>query len=148
MKPESAFDPRFLEIEHGRIHYVDEGSGEPVLFVHGTPSWSFEFPHLIRAELSWETATGWYMGPTCEWVPEKTYIDFRNTYAADAYVIAGVRIGRRTPQGFSWFAEARNVFDKKYAATTGVIENAAGADQAQFLPGEGRGFFGGLEYRC
>jgi haloalkane dehalogenase len=31
------------------MHYVDEGSGDPVLFVHGTPSWSFEFRDLIRS---------------------------------------------------------------------------------------------------
>jgi iron complex outermembrane receptor protein len=104
-------------------------------------------PHLIRGELSWETASGWYAGATFEWVPEKTYIDFRNTYAADPYAIAGLRAGRRLAPGFSWFAEARNLFDQKYSATTGVIENAGGADQAQFLPGDGRGFFGGIEYR-
>jgi pimeloyl-ACP methyl ester carboxylesterase len=31
------------------LHYVDEGSGPPVLFVHGTPSWSFEWRHVIRS---------------------------------------------------------------------------------------------------
>jgi iron complex outermembrane receptor protein len=104
-------------------------------------------PHLVRGELAWETAAGWYAGPTWEWVPAKTFIDFRNTYAADAYAIAGFRLGRRLSHGLSWFAELRNVSDKKYAATTGVIENAAGADQAQFLPGDGRSLFAGLEYR-
>jgi iron complex outermembrane receptor protein len=63
------------------------------------------------------------------------------------YAVAGFRVGRRTARGVSWFAEVRNAFDKKYATTTGVIENAAGADQAQFLPGDGRGLFGGIEYR-
>ena len=24
------------------MHYLDEGSGAPVVFVHGSPSWSFE----------------------------------------------------------------------------------------------------------
>jgi haloalkane dehalogenase len=33
----------------GRMHYVDEGEGETVLFVHGTPTWSFEWRHLIRS---------------------------------------------------------------------------------------------------
>ncbi len=33
----------------GRLHYVDEGRGDPVLFSHGTPTWSFEWRHLIRA---------------------------------------------------------------------------------------------------
>ncbi|MCY3805574.1 MAG: alpha/beta fold hydrolase [bacterium] len=29
------------------MHYVDEGSGEPIVFVHGNPAWSFEYRHLI-----------------------------------------------------------------------------------------------------
>lgn len=104
-------------------------------------------PHLIRGELAWESSAGWYGGPTFEWVPEETPIDFRNTFAADAHAIAGFRVGRRTPKGVSWFAEVRNIFGKRHAATTGVIETAGGADQAQFLPGDGRGIFGGIEYR-
>lgn len=104
-------------------------------------------PHLVRGELMWEATAGWYVGPTWEWAPQKTFIDFRNTYAADAYAIAGFRIGRRAARGVSWFAEVRNAFDKTYAATTGVIENANNADQAQFLPGDGRSLFAGLEYR-
>jgi haloalkane dehalogenase len=31
------------------MHYVDEGAGPPILFVHGTPTWSFEWRHLIKA---------------------------------------------------------------------------------------------------
>lgn len=31
------------------MHYVDEGAGETLLFVHGTPTWSFEWRHVIRA---------------------------------------------------------------------------------------------------
>jgi haloalkane dehalogenase len=38
-----------MTLAAGRMHYVDEGRGEPVLFVHGTPTWSFEFRHLIQA---------------------------------------------------------------------------------------------------
>ena len=38
-----------LQLAAGRMHYVDEGAGEPLLFVHGTPTWSFEFRHLIKA---------------------------------------------------------------------------------------------------
>jgi pimeloyl-ACP methyl ester carboxylesterase len=35
--------------EDGVLSYVDEGSGPPVLFVHGTPSWSFEWRTVIGA---------------------------------------------------------------------------------------------------
>src|SRR5690606_8671206 len=37
-----------LEVEGGRMRYVDEGSGPAILFVHGTPSWSFEWRALVR----------------------------------------------------------------------------------------------------
>jgi haloalkane dehalogenase len=43
------FASRFVELAAGRLHYVDEGAGETVLFVHGTPTWSYEWRHLIRA---------------------------------------------------------------------------------------------------
>jgi len=43
------FRSHWLTLPVGRIHYVDEGRGEPVLFSHGTPTWSFEWRHLIRA---------------------------------------------------------------------------------------------------
>jgi haloalkane dehalogenase len=37
-----------LDLPDGRMHYVDEGAGPPILLVHGTPTWSFEYRHLIR----------------------------------------------------------------------------------------------------
>ena len=30
------------------MHYVDEGAGDPILFVHGTPTWSYLFRNFIR----------------------------------------------------------------------------------------------------
>jgi pimeloyl-ACP methyl ester carboxylesterase len=30
------------------MHYIDEGLGEPIVFLHGLPAWSFVFRHLIR----------------------------------------------------------------------------------------------------
>ncbi|MFA6960838.1 MAG: TonB-dependent receptor [Opitutaceae bacterium] len=104
-------------------------------------------PHLIRGELLWENAAGWYAGPTFEWVPVKSYIDHRNTFAADSYALLGFKVGRRLDKGLSWFVEARNLTDETYAATTGVIDNAGGVDQRQFLPGDGRSFYAGVEYR-
>ena len=37
------FTSRYVELEGQRLHYIDEGAGPVVLFVHGTPSWSFEW---------------------------------------------------------------------------------------------------------
>ena len=43
------FESRFFATasEH-RMHFVDEGEGEPIVFVHGNPAWSFEFRHVVR----------------------------------------------------------------------------------------------------
>jgi hypothetical protein len=35
------FTSRFLDLPRVRLHHVDEGAGHPVLFMHGTPTWSF-----------------------------------------------------------------------------------------------------------
>ena len=104
-------------------------------------------PHTIRGELSWETASGWYMGPQLEWVPRRAPVDFANTLFADPYAIFGFRLGQRRARGFSWFAEIRNVFDKHHTATTGVVPDARGLDARQFLPGETRAFYGGIEHK-
>ncbi|MCH7870649.1 MAG: alpha/beta fold hydrolase [Planctomycetes bacterium] len=32
-----------------RYHYLDEGGGEPVVCVHGNPTWSFHFRELVKA---------------------------------------------------------------------------------------------------
>ena len=35
------------QLPDGRISFVDEGAGPPVLLVHGTPGWSFEYRSVI-----------------------------------------------------------------------------------------------------
>jgi len=42
------FKSRWFENETGRIHYVDEGTGPPILFCHGNPTWSFLYRDIIR----------------------------------------------------------------------------------------------------
>jgi len=42
------FESRFLFLESGRMHFVDEGSGGPIVMVHGNPTWSFVYRELIK----------------------------------------------------------------------------------------------------
>jgi len=42
------FASRYAEVNGQRMHYVDEGRGEPIVMVHGNPTWSFYFRNLIR----------------------------------------------------------------------------------------------------
>jgi haloalkane dehalogenase len=43
------FESRFVAINGHTIHYVDEGSGPTLLFLHGNPTWSFVYRDVIRA---------------------------------------------------------------------------------------------------
>jgi cis-3-alkyl-4-acyloxetan-2-one decarboxylase len=48
---EYPFASRFLEVDGGRMHYVDEGPRDaaPVLMLHGNPTWSFLYRRLVKA---------------------------------------------------------------------------------------------------
>ncbi|PIE67896.1 MAG: alpha/beta hydrolase [Deltaproteobacteria bacterium] len=45
------FESHYLDRSGLRLHYVDQGAGEPVVMVHGNPTWSFFFRRMI-ADLS------------------------------------------------------------------------------------------------
>ena len=103
--------------------------------------------HYIRAELVYEHPCGFYVGPNIEYVPAGYAVDSMNTLFTDSYALFGAKIGWRSERGFSAYVEVKNLADINYAATTGVIANAGGADAAQFSPGDGRAFYAGFEYR-
>ncbi len=41
------FTSRWFDSSQGRVHYIDEGSGPPILFCHGNPTWSFLYRNVI-----------------------------------------------------------------------------------------------------
>ena len=43
------FKSHYLDLNGLKYHYVDEGSGQPVVMLHGNPTWSFYFRDLIKA---------------------------------------------------------------------------------------------------
>lgn len=42
------FRSHFLNLGDNNLHYVDEGEGQPILMLHGNPTWSFYYRNLIR----------------------------------------------------------------------------------------------------
>lgn len=46
------FAAHWFDTPAGRMHYVDEGTGRPIVFVHGNPAWSFMFRNQIKSLLS------------------------------------------------------------------------------------------------
>jgi len=45
---EYPFKSHYFQQPIGRMHYVDEGQGDPIVMIHGNPGWSFEFRKVIR----------------------------------------------------------------------------------------------------
>ncbi len=41
------FESRFIDIDGHQVHYIDEGSGPTLLFLHGNPTWSFDYSQVI-----------------------------------------------------------------------------------------------------
>ena len=41
------FDSKWFDSSVGPVHYIDEGSGPPILFLHGNPTWSFLYRGLV-----------------------------------------------------------------------------------------------------
>ncbi len=51
ISPDFPFASRYQEVNGSRIHYIDEGEGDPILFLHGNPTsaylWRNIIPYLI-----------------------------------------------------------------------------------------------------
>lgn len=45
------FESKYIQLDGGNMHYIDEGKGDIILFVHGTPTWSFLYRDFVK-ELS------------------------------------------------------------------------------------------------
>jgi cis-3-alkyl-4-acyloxetan-2-one decarboxylase len=43
------FKSHFLNIKGLKYHYINEGKGDPIVMVHGNPTWSFYYRNLISA---------------------------------------------------------------------------------------------------
>ncbi|VAW31926.1 hypothetical protein MNBD_CHLOROFLEXI01-3653 [hydrothermal vent metagenome] len=51
ISPDFPFESRFVEVHGSKMHYIDEGEGDPILFLHGNPTssylWRNIIPHLV-----------------------------------------------------------------------------------------------------
>lgn len=48
LEGEYPFEHRFAETPHGRMHWVEAGQGDPVLCLHGNPTWSFLYRNFLK----------------------------------------------------------------------------------------------------
>lgn len=105
--------------------------------------------HFYRASAVYNWDQGFYLGPNVEWTPSKYSVDHANTLFADGYAIFGVKAGYNIKKyGLDLFVEGRNLADKRYTASTGVIDNAKGNNNLNlFMPGDGTTVYGGIQWR-
>ncbi len=51
ISPDYPFKPHYVDVFGSKMHYIDEGAGDPILFLHGNPTWSYIWrniiPHLV-----------------------------------------------------------------------------------------------------
>jgi cis-3-alkyl-4-acyloxetan-2-one decarboxylase len=72
------FKSNFLKIDGLNYHYLDQGRGEPMLMVHGNPTWSFYFRSLVSAfSTSHRIIVPDHMGCGLSDKPDPTQYDFR-----------------------------------------------------------------------
>ena len=100
--------------------------------------------HVIHATLQYQATEAWMLQAALRWNPEKTPVDNMNTLYADPYALFDLRTEYKLNDRLTMFGEVTNVFDKTYAASTLIVDQAR-ADQAAFLPGTGRAFYAGLK---
>jgi iron complex outermembrane receptor protein len=137
---------RFTERLTGRVVYTYQDfrfSNDPL---RGNNRLGGAPPHLINAFLDFQATDPWKIQGVVRWSPGYTPVDNMNTLFADPYVVADVRTEYRLDKNFSVFGEITNIFNTTYASSTLIVDQAR-PDQAAFLPGDGRGFFGGVKAR-
>lgn len=101
----------------------------------------------LRAALRWSAGERFHLEPVVEWVPRGAWVDHANTFRAPGYATLGLRLGGEAGGGWRWFLDLRNLGDRRWIAGTNVVADAGGRDGRNFLPGDGRSAYVGVEFR-
>jgi iron complex outermembrane recepter protein len=100
--------------------------------------------HFIRAELRYEHASGFFFAPQFENVPKAYPVNSTNTNSTSAYDIYGIQMGYTyKPWNLSLTFQGANLANKSFISAV-VTDDALGQS---YYPGDGRAFYGGLQWR-
>jgi iron complex outermembrane receptor protein len=107
-------------------------------FLPGAPE------HFIRAEVRYESALGFYVAPQFENVPKRYFVNSTNANATSPYILFGMQLGYTyKPWNTSLYFQGTNLTGKSYISAV-VTDDALGQS---FYPGDGRGYYAGLQWR-
>lgn len=102
--------------------------------------------HVVHLALQYAVTEDWDIGAALQWVPATTPVDNMNTLYADPYAVVDLKTEYRINEAFSVYGAVTNLFDKTYASSTLILDQAT-PGQAVYLPGDGRGFYAGIKAR-
>ena len=101
--------------------------------------------HIIAALARYDVTSDVSLEADVRWILEKTPVDNMNTLYNDPWAVFGLRANWDITEKLTIYGEARNLFDEKYAAASVTLDQASRADQAAFLPADGRAFYMGVK---
>ncbi|MHA7839300.1 MAG: TonB-dependent receptor family protein, partial [bacterium] len=90
-----------------------------------------------RASLSFEIRS----------VPDGPFADFANTTRIPSYTLLGLSASLNVLENLRFFFSAENLTDEVYIANLTTVGDQSLENARVFTPGQGRAFFGGLEWR-
>jgi iron complex outermembrane receptor protein len=127
----------------GRFHF----DGDPVYGrnrIAGAP------PHVGAAELLYDHASGFFAALEPVWSAGRTSVDHAGRLTYGGHTLLHARAGWRPREGIAIVITCHNLFDRAHlASTAGVLDLARSpATTAIFLPGAGRGFSIGIEWKA
>ncbi|MEP7199249.1 MAG: haloalkane dehalogenase [Chloroflexota bacterium] len=135
--PDYPFAPHYVESNGLRMHTVDEGEGDPVLLLHGEPTWSFLYRKMIPIIAPSQRAVAPdYIGfgksdkPT-----DDAYYTFANHYAHLAAFVAALNLTRITlvvqdwggPLGLRLATQQPDRIARLVIMNTGLLDGSADA---------------------
>lgn len=103
--------------------------------------------HQYRAALKYEDASGFFIEPSVDWRPGRTFVDYANTLSTPGYTLVNLSLGWTLDEAVTLFLDMRNLNDVRYVGEFGAITDASSAPATVFYPGEGRSAFGGVTVR-
>jgi pimeloyl-ACP methyl ester carboxylesterase len=72
------FTSHYIERNNLKYHFIDQGMGDPIIMIHGNPTWSFYFRTLIRALYSeYRTIVPDHIGCGLSDKPDSKIYDYR-----------------------------------------------------------------------
>jgi haloalkane dehalogenase len=102
--PGFPFEPRYVEQDGLRMHRVDEGDGDPVLLLHGEPTWSFLYRKLIPplAEVARVVAPDYFGFGRSDKPVERDWYSFDAHYASIERLVEELELRRLTVVVQDW----------------------------------------------